>query len=123
MKQDIPQRNEQFENIARLTAEYKAAGNPVFSMDTKKKECLGNFYRDGQLYTREPVLVNDHDFTSRATGIVIPHALYDEELNIGYIQIGTSHDPSEFVCDSLRPLVVHLRPRALVPRHFALAQV
>jgi len=102
MKQDIPHRNAQFENIARLTAAYKAAGNPVLSMDTKKKEALGNFYRDGHLYTLEPVLTNDHDFTSSATGRIIPHSLYDEELNIGYIQIGTSHDTSEFVCDSLR---------------------
>jgi len=102
MKKDIPHRNAQFENIARLTAVYKAAGNPVLSMDTKKKEALGNFYRAGQLYTREPVLTNDHDFTSSATGRIIPHSLYDEELNIGYIQIGTSHDTSEFVCDSLR---------------------
>ena len=102
LKQNIPHRNEQFENIARLTAEYRAAGNPVLSMDTKKKEHWGNFYREGHLYTLEPVLTNDHDFTSRATGVIIPHCLYDEELNIGYIQIGTSHDTSEFVCDSLR---------------------
>ncbi len=102
LKQNIPHRNEQFENIARLTAEYRAAGNPVLSMDTKKKEHLGNFYREGHLYTLETLLTNDPDFTSRATGVIIPHCLYDEELNIGYIQIGTSHDTSEFVCDSLR---------------------
>lgn len=102
MKKDIPNRNAQFENIARLTAEYQAAGNPILSMDTKKKEHLGNFYREGHLYTLETLLTNDHDFTSSATGIIIPHSLYDEEQNIGYIQIGTSHDTSEFVCDSLR---------------------
>lgn len=102
MKQDIPHRNEQFENIARLTAEYEAVGNPILSMDTKKKEHLGNFYRDGQLYTLETLLTNDHDFVSSAAGVVIPHSLYDQKLNIGYIQIGTSHDTSEFVCDSLR---------------------
>ena len=102
MKQDIPHRNAQFENIARLTAEYRAAGNPVLSMDTKKKEYLGNFYRAGHLYPLEPVRTNDHDFTSSASGIVIPHGLYDEASKIGYIQIGTSHATSEFVCDSLR---------------------
>jgi hypothetical protein len=102
MKQDIPDRDAQFKNIARLTAEYQAAGNPVLSMDTKKKEYLGNFYREGHLYTREPLLVNDHDFTSSATGVIIPHSLYDEELNVGYIQIGTSHDTGELACDSLR---------------------
>jgi len=44
-------RNEQFENIARLKTEYQVAGNPIISMDTKKKEYLGNFYRAGRLYT------------------------------------------------------------------------
>jgi hypothetical protein len=86
MKQDIPYRNAQFENIARLTAEYQAAGNPILSMDTKKKEHLGNFYREGRLYTLETLRTNDHDFTSSATGIIIPHSLYDEEQNMWSFQ-------------------------------------
>jgi hypothetical protein len=118
MKKNIPHCNEQFEKIARLTAEYHAAGNPILSMDSKKKEHLGNFYRAGQLYTLETLLVNDHDFTSSATGVIIPHSLYDEEQNIGYIQIGTSHDTSEFVCDS-----VQLRPTPLSPCQLDLDQV
>ena len=101
MKQ-VANRNAQFENIARLIAEYQAAGNPVISMDTKKKEYLGNFYRDGHLYTLEELQTYDHDFTSFAEGIIIPHSLYDIGLNIGYIQLGTSHDTSEFACDSFR---------------------
>lgn len=101
-KKEIPHRNEQFENIARLVAEYEAAGNPVLSLDTKKKEYLGNFYRDGHLYTLEEIRTYDHDFTSLATGIIIPHSLYDCVLNIGYIQLGISHDTSEFACDSFR---------------------
>jgi len=101
-KADIPQRNEQFENIARLRAEYEAAGNPVLSLDTKKKEYWGNLYRDGHLYTLEEIQTYDHDFTSLAEGIIIPHSLYDCGLNIGYIQLGVSHDTSEFACDSFR---------------------
>jgi transposase len=101
MKQ-VAHRNAQFENIARLIAEYQAAGNPVVSMDTKKKEYLGNFYRDGHLYTLAELQTYDHDFTSFAEGIIIPHSLYDIGLNVGYIQLGTSHDTSEFACDSLR---------------------
>ncbi len=101
MKQ-VAQRNAQFENITRLITKYLAAGNPVVSMDTKKKEYLGNFYRDGHLYTLEELKVYDHDFTSFAEGIIIPHSLYDIGLNIGYIQLGTSHDTSEFACDSFR---------------------
>ncbi len=60
-----PDRNAQFQNIARLKQEYLGAGDPVISMDTKKKELLGNFYREGKLYTREVIGVFDHDFPSR----------------------------------------------------------
>ena len=101
MKQ-VPQRNEQFENIARLRALYEAAGQPVISLDTKKKEKLGNFYREGKLYTLEELTTWDHDFPSFAEGVVIPHGIYDLQRNIGYIQLGTSRDTSEFACDSLR---------------------
>ncbi|MBC8448593.1 MAG: ISAzo13 family transposase [Chloroflexi bacterium] len=101
MKQ-VPHRNEQFETIARLIAAYEAAGNPIVSLDAKKKEHLGNFYRAGHLYTLEELQTYDHDFTSQAEGVIIPHGLYDLRLNIGYIQLGTSHDTSEFACDSFR---------------------
>lgn len=99
---NVPQRNEQFENIARLITEYEKSGNPIMSMDTKKKEYLGNFYRAGQLYTLEQLLTFDHDFTSLAQGVVIPHGLYDLKQNIGYINLGTSKDTSQFACDCLR---------------------
>lgn len=54
------------------------------------------------MYTTEPIAVCDHDFPSLATGVAIPHGLYDMTDNVGYIQIGTSHDTSEFACDSIR---------------------
>lgn len=95
-------RNEQFDIIAQLKATYIAAGNPVVSMDTKKKEYLGNFYRDGQVYTQAAFQTYDHDFASFAEGVVIPHAIYDLNRNTGYINLGTSKDTSEFACDSLR---------------------
>jgi hypothetical protein len=63
-----PQRNAQFENIAKLKKEYLDAGDPVLSIDAKKKELLGNFYRDGKLYTRQVLTVFDHDFPSAASG-------------------------------------------------------
>lgn len=96
-----PDRNAQFENIARLKQEYVAAGQPVVSIDAKKKELLGNFYRDGKLYTQEAVAVFDHDFPSAASGVVFPHGLYDLKLNRGHINLGTSHETSEFACDSI----------------------
>ena len=102
MKNKVPDRNEQFDNILNLKSEYMKAGNPVISMDTKKKEHLGNFYREGRLYTLEELKVFDHDFPSFAEGVIIPHSLYDLNLNIGYVQVGTSHDTSEFACDSFR---------------------
>jgi len=102
LQQEIKNRNEQFENIVRLKAEFAAAGNPIISMDTKKKEYLGNFYREGHLYTLEELQTYDHDFPSYAEGIIIPHGIYDLQLNVGYIQLGTSHDTSEFACDSFR---------------------
>lgn len=102
LKREIKNRNEQFENIIRLKSEFEAAGNPIISMDTKKKEYLGNFYRDGHLYTLEELQTYDHDFKSYAEGIIMPHTLYDLQLNVGYIQLGTSRDTSEFACDSFR---------------------
>ena len=74
-----PHRNEQFENIARLKAEYLESENPIISMDTKKKEHLGNFYRDGKLYTTEVIETFDHDFPSSATGLIIPHGLFERQ--------------------------------------------
>ena len=59
-------------------------------------------YREGRLYTTEAIEVKDHDWPSLATGVAIPHGLYDLALNLGYIQIGTSHDTSKFACESLR---------------------
>jgi hypothetical protein len=96
-----PNRNAQFENIARLKKEYLDAGLPVISMDTKKKELLGDFFRDGKIDTRETIETNDHDFVSMGAGTVIPHGLYDVGKNKGFIHLNTSHDTSELACDSL----------------------
>nr|WP_322687478.1 hypothetical protein [Nostoc sp. EfeVER01]MDZ7949330.1 hypothetical protein [Nostoc sp. EfeVER01] len=63
---------------------------------------MGNLYREGSIYTTSSIKVLDHDFPSLATGVAIPHGLYDLNDNIGFIQIGTSHDTSEFACDSIR---------------------
>jgi hypothetical protein len=96
-----PARNAQFENIARLKKEYLEAGWPVISIDTKKKELLGDFYRDGRIDTQETIETNDHDFGSAGTGTVIPHGIYDVGRNEGYIHLNTSHDTSELACDSI----------------------
>lgn len=98
----VPYRNEQCENMQRLKAAYEAAGNPMVSMDTKKKAYVGNFYREGHVSTLEALRTYDHDFNSFAEGVSIPHSLYDIRRNIGSIQLGTRHDTSACACDSFR---------------------
>ena len=96
-----PDRNQQFEIIAKLKKKYLNSVNPVISIDTKKKEFIGDFYREGTLYAKEPVQTFDHDFNSFAKGIVIPYGVYDLKQNRGFVNIGTSHDTAEFACDSV----------------------
>lgn len=98
---EVPFRNEQFEKIAQLKATFLDAGLPVFSIDVKHKELIGNFFRDGKYYDCKHRKVNDHDFASQAKGIVIPHGIYDIADNFGYLTLGTSKDTSQFFCDNL----------------------
>ena len=63
---------------------------------------IGQLYREGHTYTQKTIEVYDHDWPSLAQGKVIPHGLYDMTHNLGYVQIGTSHDTSKFACDSIR---------------------
>jgi hypothetical protein len=94
-------RNAQFENIARLKQEYLDTGNPVISIDTKKKEMLGNFHRDGVTDAVEPTIVNDHDFASSSDGKVIPHGIYDLRKNEASLHLNSSCDTSELACESI----------------------
>jgi len=103
-------RDAQFLNIARLKQQYLNSPNPILSIDTKKRELLGNFYRDGSLLTLETIKTFDHDFPKFASGVVIPHGLYDLQLNRGYVHLGTSHDTSEFACDCLEDWGQRFRP-------------
>lgn len=75
--------------------------NPVISIDTKKKELLGNLYRAGKLYCNQAQEVFDHDYSYLGEGKVIPHGIYDLRLNQGFISIGTSHETADFVGDNL----------------------
>jgi Rhodopirellula transposase DDE domain len=97
-----PDRDAQFIRIAQLKCEYAQAGNPVFSMDSKAKEHLGQLFRAGRVYTQRAFKAFDHDYPSWAAGVLIPHGIYDITRNRGHINIGLSHDTSEFACDSLR---------------------
>ena len=96
-----PDRNAQFENISRLKKKYLKAGLPVISIDTKKKELLGEFYRDGVIDTQKTIEVNDHDFGSMGSGTVIPHGIYDLRYNRGFMHLNTSHETSELAYESI----------------------
>lgn len=94
-------RNAQFENIAKLKQQFLNTGQPVISMDTKKKEMLGNFHRDGVTDATEPTVVNDHDFASAGNGKIIPHGIYDITKNEASIHLNASSDTSELACESI----------------------
>jgi len=95
-----PGRNEQFEIIAELQQRYFDSPDPIISMDTKKKEFLGDLFRAGRGYSHGANAVFDHDFPSYADGKIIPHGLYDVKRNEGHLTLGTSHDTGRFACDS-----------------------
>lgn len=105
-----PDRNAQFQRIEQFKSDYFTAGNPVFSLDTKAKEHLGQLFRKGRVWTQKAFEALDHDFPSWATGVVIPHGIYDLARNRGHLNIGLSHDTarlsspksSQFACDSFR---------------------
>ena len=99
---DIKGRNEQFIKIAALKRYYLSRGYAVLSIDTKKKEYLGPFYRPGQVYGDAPLRCYDHDFNSFATGKIVPYGIYDLGRNEGHMFIGNSADTAEFVGQCLR---------------------
>jgi hypothetical protein len=95
------ERDAQFSHIAELR-ELCAAGHvPVISVDTKKKELIGNFKNAGQAWGRNCVAVNDHDFRSQADGIAVPFSIYDLRYNRGFVCVGTSYDTPKFAVDCI----------------------
>jgi hypothetical protein len=97
-------RDEQFAHIAQTVAEYQAAGNPVISVDTKKKELIGDFKNAGQEWQPkgEPEQVRVHDFIDATLGKVAPYGVYDLTANAGWVSIGIDHDTAEFAVESIR---------------------
>jgi Rhodopirellula transposase DDE domain len=94
-------RNRQFELIAEFRKRFEDAGSPTLSMDTKKKELIGNFRNEGRAWGKEPEDVNQHDFRSHASAIASPYGLYEPVRNRGTIIIGLSADTPEFAVDCL----------------------
>ncbi len=94
-----PERNAQFEHIAVQRQTFTAAGLPIISVDTKKKELIGNFKNAGQAWSREAEAVNAHDFPQDALGKAVPYGIYDLRHNRGWVYVGASADTPQFAVD------------------------
>jgi Rhodopirellula transposase DDE domain len=95
-------RDRQFRYLCRQRDQFEKRGDPVLSVDAKKRELIGNFKNPGAKWERTPIAVNDHDFRSAAQGIGIPYGIYDTQANRGSIFLGTSHETSAFAVSCLR---------------------
>jgi transposase len=101
---DHPDRDAQFEHINRLVRRYQRRGQPVISVDTKKKEIVGNYKNPGR--EREPQgqprRVKSKDFPDKELGKVSPYGIYDLAANEGWVNVGIDHDTAEFAVESIR---------------------
>jgi hypothetical protein len=99
-----PDRDAQFEHINTRVMAAQAAGEPVISVDTKKKELVGTFRNGGSDYRPrgEPQRVKVHDFVDKALGKVVPYGVYDVAANEGWVSVGIAADTAEFAVQSIR---------------------
>lgn len=94
-------RNQQFVNMKKIKARHLKSGSPIISVDTKKKETLGNFKNAGRSWSQSAKVVHDHDFKSDATGKAVPYGIYDVNKNKAFVVVGKSKDTPAFATDSL----------------------
>lgn len=94
-------RDRQFDWIQKITARYKRKGNPILSLDSKRQEYLGAMYRKGLVLANQQAEVMDHDLPGYATGTVVPHGIYDVQLNKGHLNLTEGADTGEFASKSL----------------------
>ena len=97
-------RNAQFQYIHDKVIEFQSANQPVISVDTKKKQLVGNFKNQGRQWQRkgEADRVKVYDFPSDAAGKAIPYGIYDMTQNVGWVSVGTNHDTAEFAVETIR---------------------
>ncbi len=97
-------RDAQFEHINARVLEFQAAGHPVISVDTKKKELIGNYRNSGSDYQPkgQPLRVKVHDFADKELGKVVPYGVYDIGANSGWVSVGISHDTAQFAVNAIR---------------------
>lgn len=101
---DHPDRDQQFRHINAMVKRRVAAGAPVISVDTKKKELLGNFANAGQQWrpAKQPHAVQTHDFPAPTVPRAYPYGIYDIGRNTGFVNLGTDHDTGQFAVASIR---------------------
>ncbi len=101
---DHPDRDAQFEYINRRVSEQLAAGQPVISVDTKKKELVGDFKNGGREWRPqgEPAEVRVHDFLVKELGRAVPYGIYDLAANAGWVSVGMDHDTAAFAVQTIR---------------------
>jgi len=113
-----PDRNAQFEYIYESVREFHRSGQPVVSVDTKKKELIGDFSNVGKEYRKKGLAVETrmHDFPDKQLGKAIPYGVYDMESNEGWVSIGVNHDTAQFAANSIlrwwQQMGQHRFPRA-----------
>lgn len=97
-------RDAQFRHINQMVGQFLASGDPVVSIDSKKKERIGPYARRGRVWRPrgQPVRVRDHDFPDEALGTVIPYGIYDLATNTGWVNVGVDHNTAQFAVASLR---------------------
>jgi hypothetical protein len=98
---DHPDRDTQFRYIQSQRAAHLASGQPVISVDTKKKELVGNFKNDGRVWGQSPEIVDAHDFPHDAVGRAVPYGIYDLHYNRGTVYIGQSADTPTFAVENI----------------------
>jgi len=99
-----PDRNAQFEHINTTSQDFLERGQPVISVDTKKKELVGEFKNAGQEWQPQgcPQQVNVHDFPDKELGKAIPYGVYDLAENVGWVSVGGDHDTAAFAVQTIR---------------------
>jgi hypothetical protein len=102
-----PDRDQQFKIIAQMKALFQHSHLPIISVDSKKKELVGNFKNRGKTWCKEPERVYTHDFRSQSLGIANPYGIYEPVLNKGTVVVGTSYDTPEFAVESVELWLKH----------------
>lgn len=96
-----PDRDEQFRYIDQQVKAFRSAGQPIISVDTKKKELIGDFKNAGRVWCQEAERVNVHDFLTDGLGRAVPYGIYDLLHNHGYVGVGTSADTPQFAVEAI----------------------